>query len=225
MFVSLTSQFILLLISSVQYIVLPKYLDLGDYGYWQLFILYGSYIGILQFGFVDGILIKWAGKNLSEIDQEYNLAFGFLIVEQVLVISLLAILVNLIHGFENRWLANIFIIYAFVINLTSFFTFSSQALKKFKLLSCINILSGITLLIFIAISYLNNILNYKSLIYATMGTALFILLIYIIHFRKNIFIEHFQFAKIWKYGLTHICVGFFVLIGNYISIIILNADR
>lgn len=53
--------------------VLPKYIDLADYGYWQLFLLYSSYIGIFHFGFNDGIYLRLGGKSFDSEDTRRTL--------------------------------------------------------------------------------------------------------------------------------------------------------
>jgi len=56
-----SGQILLLVFSLVQSLIIPKYLSTADYGYWQLFLLYTTYTGILHFGFIDGMLVRWAG--------------------------------------------------------------------------------------------------------------------------------------------------------------------
>jgi O-antigen/teichoic acid export membrane protein len=64
------AQLISLLVSIALSLVLPKYVSIEDYGYWQLFLLYTGYIGILHFGFNDGVYLKLGGKNFSDIDKK-----------------------------------------------------------------------------------------------------------------------------------------------------------
>ena len=45
-------------------------LSVNDFGYWQLFIFYTSYVGFFHFGFNDGIYLLNGGKNYDELN--YN---------------------------------------------------------------------------------------------------------------------------------------------------------
>jgi len=74
---------LLLVFGFIHTLIIPKYLSVEGYGYWQLFMLYGSYGGILHLGFIDGILVRWAGKKLPEIGSEIHIAFKFLLLELV----------------------------------------------------------------------------------------------------------------------------------------------
>ena len=83
-------QGLLLLFGFIQVLIIPKYLSVQGYGYWQLFMLYASYVGILHLGFIDGILVRWAGKSLDEVGGEIKVAFRFLLLELLIIIAPLA---------------------------------------------------------------------------------------------------------------------------------------
>ena len=61
--------------------VLPRYLSLYDYGTWQLFLFYFSYVGFLHFGWEDGIYLRYAGFNymifINKSNIRKNLAWDF----------------------------------------------------------------------------------------------------------------------------------------------------
>lgn len=62
------SQFLSLSVSALLILLLPKFMSVSNYGYWQLFILYSGYVGLFHFGYSDGLYIKLGGKNLQNID-------------------------------------------------------------------------------------------------------------------------------------------------------------
>ncbi|WP_172136136.1 hypothetical protein [Adlercreutzia sp. ZJ473] len=49
--------------------LMPKILGVADYGYWQLFLLYASYVGFGHFGFNDGVYLRLGGTPRSEVDK------------------------------------------------------------------------------------------------------------------------------------------------------------
>jgi len=59
-----------LLIAVVNGFLLPKYLTVETYADLKTFLLYMSYIGILHFGYIDGIYLKYGGKDLYNIQKE-----------------------------------------------------------------------------------------------------------------------------------------------------------
>lgn len=58
---TLSSNFINLLVSAIVIFVVPKIINFEQYGYWQLFIFYSAYVPFLQFGWTDGIFLRYAG--------------------------------------------------------------------------------------------------------------------------------------------------------------------
>src|SRR5262249_45452908 len=45
--------------------LIPRLASVEDFGYWRLFMLYGSYAGLVQMGLLDGALLRWAGRSLQ----------------------------------------------------------------------------------------------------------------------------------------------------------------
>ena len=56
-----------LLVSLCMVMLVPKFLSVSDYGLWQLFLFYFSYLGFLHFGWADGIYLRYAGRAFSEL--------------------------------------------------------------------------------------------------------------------------------------------------------------
>lgn len=51
--------------------IVPKILSVNDYGYYKLFSLYCTYIGLFSIGIVDGIVLKFGNYNLDMLDKQY----------------------------------------------------------------------------------------------------------------------------------------------------------
>lgn len=62
---TLTSNLLSLLVSTLVILIIPKLLGVQEYGYWQLYIFYSSYVGFLHFGWNDGIYLRYGGKNIK----------------------------------------------------------------------------------------------------------------------------------------------------------------
>lgn len=67
---SVGANFISLCISIFMVTFVPKFLSVDDYGLWQLFLFYFSYLGFLHFGWEDGIYLRYAGKRFEELDRK-----------------------------------------------------------------------------------------------------------------------------------------------------------
>lgn len=60
------SQTIVLIVSIIRTILIPKFLTVEDHGYWQTYLLYVSYISIFYLGFNDGVYIRYAKMKKEE---------------------------------------------------------------------------------------------------------------------------------------------------------------
>jgi len=88
-----TAQLASLALSMVKVLVLPLFLGISDYGYWQVYGLYVSYIWLFSFGFTEGIYLKYASYDYAELPkQELRAGIRFYLLTQfALTLGLLAI--------------------------------------------------------------------------------------------------------------------------------------
>lgn len=141
-----------MLIGIVQGLIIPKYLSMTDYGYWKLFFLYAGYVGFLHLGFVNGAYIRWAGKEANETEGEIGIASRFLLLEQFVVIVSVFIIFNaLLHSFDLRFIGSMVLLFAFLSNFAGFFGFIMRAMKRFKILTLLNV--GNRLIFFLVVCF------------------------------------------------------------------------
>ena len=91
-------------VSMLMILVLPKIMTMEDYGIWQLFMFYFSYVGFFHFGWIDGIYLRYGGQNFSALSRKtfggqfwlllILLLVEFAIVNILLVYNILTIYVN-----------------------------------------------------------------------------------------------------------------------------------
>ncbi|MDE7083209.1 MAG: hypothetical protein K2O89_05885 [Clostridia bacterium] len=66
---SIVAQIISLAVSFVLTLILPKYIDKFQYSYWQTYILYVGYVGVLHFGLLDGLVLRYSKFDYEELDK------------------------------------------------------------------------------------------------------------------------------------------------------------
>jgi O-antigen/teichoic acid export membrane protein len=217
---------LLLLFGFIQIFIIPKYLTVEDYGYWQLFMLYTIYVYILHFGFNDGILLRWAGKELSQVGDEIKIAFRALILEQVAVIVPLALLLYFLIRPPLQWMGLMILACAFVINLADFFINTARAFKRFRLLTAANVGRGLAFLLLVVALFVTGYLNYHNVVLAFLASYLIFLFTFAYWFRKYLRGEKPSISSLWAYGKENINIGIFVLFGNFIGgVLFLTTDR
>lgn len=217
-------QALLLAFGLAQNLIIPKYLSTADYGHWQLFLLYTSYVGVLHLGFLDGILVRWAGKDFEEVKRELSVAFRFILLEQFLVISMLAlVLIAIDPPFAEIGL--VILVNAIIVNMLTFFIFTAQAVKQFKLVTAVNISKGGLFLLMVIALFACGRLWYGNLYIATIVTGSILLILLAAHLRDNLFSQAIPGISLQKYGKDNISIGLFVLLGNFTAVILTTVDR
>lgn len=68
LFFAFTAQGVSLTVSFLMSLIVPKLLGVTEFGYWQLFIFYSSYVGFFLFGINDGIYLRAGGKKYNELN-------------------------------------------------------------------------------------------------------------------------------------------------------------
>lgn len=61
------SQAIVLISGLIKVLIIPVLLGLTDYGYWQIYIFYTLYIGVLTFGYSDGLYLRYGGYDFKDL--------------------------------------------------------------------------------------------------------------------------------------------------------------
>jgi len=87
LYYSVSANLVNFLISLFIAFVIPKFLGLEQYGYWQLYIFYVGYVGFFHFGHADGIYLRYGGKYYDELDKSLlHSQFVFVIFLEILVL-------------------------------------------------------------------------------------------------------------------------------------------
>ena len=80
--ISLSVQVISLAVGFILNLIVPKFIDEYQYSYWQTYLLYVGYVGVLHFGLLDGLVLRYSQYDYDELDKErvrsqFKLLLGF----------------------------------------------------------------------------------------------------------------------------------------------------
>ena len=140
LFVVVFSRIIALASSVVVGFILPKILNITNYGFYKVFTLYAGYTALLHFGFVDGILLKFSGKEYEELDPQKMRTFTRFFMVFELFISVVILLVGcIIASGEYLFIVIMLAVNMVFVNITTYYQFVSQAVRRFGEYSAKNI--------------------------------------------------------------------------------------
>lgn len=96
------SQFVSFLASVVTSLLVPKVFGVEEFGYWQLFIFYVSYVGFFSLGAIDGLYLIHGGESRDVIDKRGVISQYWLSVCYVTLFSLTVGLVGALLLFDGK---------------------------------------------------------------------------------------------------------------------------
>lgn len=202
--------------------LMPKYMTVecyADFKYYQLFI---GYLGIMHFGFVDGIYLKYGGKSIGEIpENKLGRALAALISLEVLVTVLVGAIAILL---KNIILFSV----TFAIlptEVTWFYKYVFQATGEFSKYGRIMNINTI-LVFFLEMTLI--ICGVQNVYYYIAANTLSLIIVWILLERNaNIHYQRswFKIVNIVSECKDNILQGIFVMAGNFASQFLTSMDR
>ncbi|MDE7400771.1 MAG: hypothetical protein K2N17_01825, partial [Clostridia bacterium] len=85
-----------LAVSFVLTLIVPKFIDEYQYAYWQIYVLYVGYVGVLHFGLLDGLVLRYSKYDYEELDKRKILSQLQILLTFITTLSGIAVIVALI---------------------------------------------------------------------------------------------------------------------------------
>lgn len=150
------AQIISLLVSVFASFFVSKFMTISGFGYYQLFLFYSTYVGLLQFGVSEGVYLECGGKRYQELNyvELKQLFMNALIAET----AVLLVGIPVAQAFEddsNRKVIIILLaIYAITYLFVTYFGLLLQAVNKTEQYSLAIIIGKLlTLILFVALVF------------------------------------------------------------------------
>lgn len=132
-------------VSIITTLLLPKIMGVEEFGYWQLFIFYVSYVGFFHLGLNDGVYLLNGGKTRAQIDRPAiasQFAFG-MVYQSAMALALMLVAwfgdVDADRGFVVFMTA----LYLVVNNAWNYLGYTLQAMNETKRFSMSVALNGL----------------------------------------------------------------------------------
>lgn len=216
-----------LVISVINSFIVPGFLSVKEYGMYKTFILYCSLIGVLHFGYVDGLYIKYGGYTVDQINrEEFKAEFSFLFYFQLFVTTVLAIFSLSSSNVVVFWFA----LSILPTNLQTLMSFVYQAVGELRTVAFWNGLRSLTLLLantFIVFVLKKN--SYLPFVISIIATNYLFFIWFYTQFRKELEVDIMNPIKVYKdvrFEIKQIFIsGILVLLGNLSHLFFYTIDQ
>ena len=213
--------------------LLPKIFGVADYGYYRTFTLYVSYAGILSFGFIEGLLLIYGGKDLQDLPKEKFRLYSRIFIIFQIIFAVTGALLSLLFIGEVRFVFFAVSIHIIGLNVCLYFQTISQITSRFNELSFRNILYSALISLTVLGLYLFAYLNkdgvdssiYRLFVLFQVLIQLSVSIWYLITYRNLVFGKSEKFTENKSEIREIIRIGLPLLVSNLTSTLILAVDR
>ena len=216
----LSANFVVAFVGLVGSFIFPRILSIEAYAIYHTFTLYTGYITALHFGFASGMTIRYAGKNYNKINTAQYKSEIMLLLCIWGLFTLIFVVVSIPLKSEMLLYVALSII---PIGLVGSYKSFLQAWTRFRTFSVISSLLAVIVPVTAIIYYL---------ITHDLPGNIYIIIFLVINWIATVYvffeilIKGVKSAKIFsKYNLETEKIGFAILIGNYINILLTSADK
>lgn len=135
--VAIAAQMVNMLVSIATVILSSKVMGVEQYGYWQLFIFYGTYVSLFHLGINDGVYLLNGGKSRDEIDRRTIASQFWFSAAYQIAMALAAVPIILCTDAEPSRLFVLLALALFLVicNAASYIGYVFQAINETKLYS------------------------------------------------------------------------------------------
>ena len=174
---TIASNFLTLLISTIVILIVPMIIGVYEYGLWQLFIFYSSYVGILHFGWLDGIYLRYGGSSYEDLDKGiFKSQYIFLLGSQtVFAIVISVISYFLLDGNLKNIIYSISILIV-IVNLKTYFQFILQLTNRIWEYAMSNFISTIAYAMILILFIFLGVRDYRFYIFSYILGQVFALI-------------------------------------------------
>lgn len=223
----LTSNLTSLLISTFVAFFIPRFIEVKEFGYWQLYLFYSSYVGFFQFGWTDGIYLRYGGKRYDDLNKELFFSQFWMLTLSQTFISLIIIFISSLYvlDIKRRF---VFCMVAFCltfIGIRAMILFILQATNRMKEYAQITMIERVLYFLIILLFIITKNKEYKLLMFADLFGKLISLLCSVYYCKDIVFHKIFKFNFDFEETWNNINVGIKLMFANIASMLIIGIVR
>ncbi|HFU4462582.1 TPA: hypothetical protein ACGO9K_001935 [Streptococcus suis] len=227
MLYTLSSNLISLIISVIVVLIVPKLLGVEEYGYWQLYIFYTSYVGFLHFGWNDGIYLRFGGEEYKNLDKRlFYSQFIELLGSQLIIAILIWLGSFVLVGDINRgFILQMVAIAMVLVNTRLMFFYILQATNRIKEFARLTMLDRIVYILLIVTFLLFGVRDFKLMIIADLVGKFISLFFAALSCKDIVFRSINTFYFTLSESIINISVGIKLMFANIASMLIVGIIR
>lgn len=224
---SMSSNLISMLISTLVVLVVPRIIGVEDYGFWQLYLFYSSYMGFLHFGWNDGIYLRYGGEEYEDLDKPlfFSQFYSLFLLQVVFALILVFVSFNFINDVDRLFILQMLAIEIIVVNTRHMLAFILQATNRIKDYAKVTIFDRIFYASLLLILLLFGVKNYRLLVTADLTGKIVSLFLAMYLTRDIVFRKITDFKNVIDEIIANISTGIKLMFSNIANMLITGVIR
>ncbi|MDQ0232757.1 lipopolysaccharide biosynthesis protein [Metabacillus malikii] len=224
---TLSSNLISIIISTIVILIVPKFIGVEEYGYWQLYLFYSSYVGFLHFGWNDGIYLRFGGKEYKELNKDLFFSqFWMLTIFQVLLgVAIICFSTVFSTDVNKLFIFKMTALCMVIVNVRHMLIYILQCTNRIKEYAQITMMEKVLYCCLILLLLIVDIRQYKLLIFADIIGKTIALVYSIYCCRDIVFNKISMFYSNVSEVFRNISVGIKLMFANIASMFIIGIVR
>lgn len=221
------ANFLSLFLSTFLVFILPRFIGVTNYGYFQLYMFYSIYIAYMSLGITDGIYLRLGGENYNSIDKSVlSSQYWFLVIFNLVINTLICTSFYLYSSdIDKKGIVVATCIVGLLVVPRSLITFVLQATNRIREFSIIIIMEKLIYFIIVVIILFMKDVNYQYIIIADI-LGKFLSVLFSVWVCRDIVFHSFCSFKKFTFELkTNFLVGISLFISNLSSMLIIGIVR
>ena len=223
---SIAAQVVSLFVAFILNLIVPKFISEYDYAYWQTYVLYASYVGILHFGILDGIVLRYSQFDYDELDHKlFRSQFLILfVIDTICSIAIIAVSAIMLKG--PYLVVAVFVALATISkNIIKYSTYCLQITNRIKEYAIIAIIQKLLYGVFVVVFLL---LHERNFYWICIGELLgeFLAFAWSFKYNRAVYVGKRVPLKVaLDETKSNISVGVFLLISNWSAMFTIGVTK
>lgn len=224
---TLSSNLITLMVSTLVTLVVPRLIGVEDYGYWQLYMFYSTYVGFFHFGWNDGIYLRYGGESYKSLNKDkfFSQFIQLFIVQLIFALILVIFASFYAEGPDRTFIFQMLALDMIILNVRYMFLFTLQATNLIKKYAVIMVTDRLLFIGIVLLLLLLGSRDYHLMIAADILSKLISLFFGMYYCREFVFRKVSSFKLDIKESWNNINVGIKLLLANLASKLIIGIVR
>lgn len=223
---SILAQVVSLLVAFVLNMIVPKFITEYEYAYWQTYSLYANYTGILHFGLLDGIVLRYSQFDYDQLDKKrMRSQFAVLLIVDSICTAIIMGISALLFT-DQYFLVGLFVAFSVITrNIIKYAVYTLQSTNRIKQYVTASIIQKVFYGLFVVTAL---ILKRRDFYWICAGELLgeIVAFIWTVKFNKDIYFGKLDSKnEIFKETKANLFAGVFLLISNWSAMFTIGAAK